>query len=529
MYKYSIICLIVIAGCFPGNLLAKRFDVTQYGVIPDGKTLTTEKIQQVIDLCSKDGGEVYFPAGVYLTGSLILKSNVSLYFANGSILKGSQSIEDYPLHGSSHSFAHDSLQMRTLLLADSQENIVIKGSGTIDGSGQSADFSLQQKVRPVRPMVLRFIACKNITVEDIMLRQSPMWMQQYVACENVRISGINVYNHANRHNDGLDIVGCKNVIITGCNISSDDDAICFKTLSAATNENIIVANNIVASNCNGIKIGTETRSAIKNFSISNNILKPTEVFSETWKRDIGIAGLAIESVDGADVSDIIVSGLVIKGYYTPLFIRLGNRGRKFKADDPKPAVGSIENISLTNIKGIAERPPEVVVSGIPGYKIKSIQLQNVTIIAKGNGKTSHTAIPVPEAISDYPTPMMFGLYLPAYGMYFRHIKDLTLDNVKLSYLEQDERHAIVLSDVTNAWIDRLKCLSPASNVSVFKIENSQEIIIRNPFVDNSAQSFLEVVGKDSKHIELEAKYLADIQELVRLDPEVDPQSISIIK
>ena len=107
--------------------------------------------------------------------------------------------------------------------------------------------------------------------------------------------------------------------------------------------------------------------------------------------------------------------------------RLGNRGQKYSEQDPDPPVGVIKDITITNFNGQSERPPECSVTGIPGHPVENLELNNVIIHAPGGGADSLIGLIVPEKIDAYPQVRMFGNNLPAYGIYFRHIKEIKIN------------------------------------------------------------------------------------------------------
>ncbi len=156
-------------------------------------------------------------------------------------------------------------------------------------------------------------------VEDVHLQNSAMWMQHYLACDHVHIRGIRVSNHVNGNNDGIDIDGCHDVLVSNCIIDSDDDAICLKATSPRSNENVTITNCVLSSVCNALKMGTESTGGCKNLTVSNcAIHKPGGA-----RR--GIAGIALEIVDGGNLDRVTISNITIDGYLSPIFLRLGNR------------------------------------------------------------------------------------------------------------------------------------------------------------------------------------------------------------
>jgi hypothetical protein len=484
------------------HIHAQEYNIAHFGAIGNGTTINTKAIQDAIDACHETGGEVVVPGGVFITGTIHLKSNVNLKLDSDAVLKGSPDLESYPFHPGSHGFEQEDLKMRALILADSAENIGISGSGTIDGNGESPVFEPDKDPGSVRPMVICFMNCSHIIVEDIKLVNSPMWMQQYVACEDLLIRGIVVHNHVNRNNSGLDIVGCRGVIISECNISSDDDGICLKTISGSPNDDILISYCMVRSNCDAIKIGTETRADHRYIVIKDCIVAKTGVFSKIWKRDIGAAGLALETVDGGIVEQVMVSDLVVGGVYTPLFIRLGNRGRKYSENGPDPPVGAMKDITITNFNGQSEGPPECSVTGIPGHLIENLELNNVTIHAPGGGDSSLVDLEVPEKTEACPQVQMFGNNLPAYGIYFRHIKGMKLKGLNIFIEQPDHRPAVYLEDVEGVDFDTFRAKAFPEVHALIKLVNARNITIKGTVVHPDASVFVKVAGKKSANIVL---------------------------
>jgi len=102
--------------------------------------------------------------------------------------------------------------------------------------------------------MIRFVSCRRVLVEGITLRESPMWVQHYLACDNVTIRDVTVRSRANSNNDGLDIDCCRNVSISDCDISSDDDAVVLKSTADRPCENVVITNCVLSSRCNGLKM-----------------------------------------------------------------------------------------------------------------------------------------------------------------------------------------------------------------------------------------------------------------------------------
>jgi len=157
-----------------------------YGAVGDGKTLNTQSIQKAIDACSASGGgTVYIPAGKYLSGTIILKNNVTLFIDKGGVLLGSANINDYPEIISTYRFYGDEWVKQSLIFSENSENIGVTGGGVIDGQGSAFKVTTKQKpdMYRNRPYIIRFIKCRNISVDNISMQNSAMWMQHYLACD----------------------------------------------------------------------------------------------------------------------------------------------------------------------------------------------------------------------------------------------------------------------------------------------------------------------------------------------------------
>jgi len=415
----------------------KVYDVRDYGAKGDGKTLCTGAIQRAIDRCSKDGGgTVYLAPGTFLSGTVRLKSDVVVRLAAGSTLLGSKDLRDYPPIVQAFRSYTDNYTNKSLIYAEKAERISIVGRGTIDGQGASFKGPYM-----VRPYTIRFIECNNITVEDITLRDSPMWMQHYMACDDVRISGVTIRSRVNNNNDGINIDSCRRVIISDCNISSGDDAIVLKSTSARICRDVTVSNCVVSSLCNGLKLGTESNGGFQNIVMTGCAIYDTR-----------LAGVALEIVDGGTMDRVVVSNITMAKIGAPIFLRLGNRARPFQKGTDKPGIGAMRNITISNIEATGANPTGCAIAGLPEAAIENVTLSNLRLSFDGGGTRAEAGRTVPEKPADYPEYSMFGR-LPAYGLYCRHVKGLKLLNVQLQLAKPDQRHAVVFEDVEDALID----------------------------------------------------------------------------
>ena len=309
--------LLILAGPLSQATAATAgvFDVHAYGAKGDGKTLDTKAIQDAIDACSTSGGgRVVLSGGAFLSGTLILKSHVILDIEAGAILLGSTKLVDYPAHVPTLRSYTDNYTDKSLIYAEKQENIGIIGQGAIDGQGGNKAF--QRKPYKQRPYLIRVIECRNVVVRGVTLRNSAMWTHHYLGCENVLIDGLTVQGHVNGNNDGVDVDSCEKVRIANCNINTLDDGICLKSTADRPCRYVTVTNCVVRSLCNGIKCGTESNGGFQDITISNCAVY-----------DTGLAGVALEMVDGGDLERVCVSGITMRNARGGIFVRLGNRAR----------------------------------------------------------------------------------------------------------------------------------------------------------------------------------------------------------
>ncbi len=314
---------------------AQSFDITKYGAIGDGKTVNTMAVQKAVDTCYRyGGGKVIVPTGIFIIGTVYLKSNVHLYLEAGAVLRGSPNLKDYTPYN----------QVRYgMLYAENAENINISGFGNIDGNGDNffdhgkaekiewggtqytrqkenfrkvldggiGDGPMTPKDRPYQMFI--FSQCKRVTIKDVFVTRAPMWTMHFADCDGVKVDGIRLWTNMLAPNaDGIDITSCNNVIITSCDIRSGDDAIAivgydhyfeipgFKKLRHLS-ENITVSNCNLQSYSSGIRIGFLDQNSVRNINISNchitNSTRGIGIFlrDEGSLENINISNMTIET------------------------------------------------------------------------------------------------------------------------------------------------------------------------------------------------------------------------------------------
>jgi polygalacturonase len=499
-------------------------DVRALGAVPDGKTLCTAVIQQAIDRCgTAGGGTVNFPPGVYLSGTVFLKSRVTLNLESGATLLGSPDLKDYPVRKAKIQSRTNLYNVRSLIFAEDLDGIAVVGRGTLDGNGGAYKYKAHNGTRP---LLLRVINCRDVLLENITMQNSGFWNQHFLACRRVQVRGVRVWNHTTYNNDGLDIDGCSDFIVSDCNFDSDDDALCLKSTFDRPCENVLVTNCVLSSHCNAFKMGTDSTGGFVNVTLSNcTIVSPRRSkFLNGSQR--GHSGIALEIVDGGLMDRIAVSNVTIDGPEAPIFIRLGNRGKGFlpagaRPEKEKYPIGTLRNVSLSDIVVTRAGKTGCSVVGLPGHDVENVTFNNVTIRSEGGGKKKWSSAVIPELPQNYPEGTMFGK-LPAHGLFCRHVRGLTLTDVRLLTDEPDGRHALVLDDVREANVSGLTCSHAPDAAPLVRLVQAQSVMIRG--CQPQAPVFLQIEGRNTADVALIGNDLRRVAKAVELGEEVLPTS-----
>jgi len=525
MKKFLLLSFLYII-CHVSSAQKIFYNVVDYGADITGNQISTGAIQNAIDDCAEiGGGTVYFPAGQYLSGTVFLKNNVSLHLEPGAILEGSKNLSDYPIVECGIRSYTDNYTNKSLIYGEGLKNISITGQGTIDGNGSAFkvermknDESVRQKdgfaFYKSRPYMIRIIDCENVSVKDINIINSPMWVQHYLACNNVVIDGITVESKVNFNNDGIDIDACENVRISNCNIHSGDDAIVLKSTMDKVCKNVAVTNCILNSNCNGFKLGTESNGGFENISFSNCIIHNTR-----------LAGIALELVDGGGFKNILVSNVNMDTVGCAIFIRLGDRARPYKENMEKPGMGSLNDIMISNIQASYVGRTGCSVTGLPGYLAGNITLNNIRLNFEGGGAKEFVTREIEEFPDKYPEFGMFGI-LPAYGFFCRHISGLTMENIELSYEYPDYRPAIYFNDVMEGRIKNLKASCEEDTETLMIIHDSKNIVVSECDVSKNTGALAYLKGS-SDNVAFINNNLFNSIKIYKKDPPVKDSGIIV--
>jgi len=503
---------------------ASQFNPGNFGAKGDGTAKDTAAVQSAIDACAAaGGGTVYFAPGAYLCGSVQLKTGVYLYLDAGATIKGSPDNEDYnkieKLDFKNDADAETSFFHYALIWAEDAQRIGILGPGTIDSN----------RTRRHGPKPTAWKRCQYLDVKGIHIINAPNYAISMLGTDYVNIDGVTILND---YCDGIDPDSCRNVIISNCHIESRDDCIVPKTSFSLGEhrscENITVTNCYLGTSANCFKLGTESGGDFKYITVSNCVMTGFNKLSPAT------SGISLESVDGANVDGVTISNIVMHDIDSPIFIRLGARLR-----DNAPAPGSLRNVLISDVVAVNASAPSSI-TGIPGSYPEGISLSNVRLTYVGGGPAlPDPNSPVPELEKEYPDADMFES-LPAYGLYCRHVKDLTLSNVHLLYTDNFQRRppegqpkpsapgdpgtALVADDVAGFDIDALHARA-AENSPVLRFVNVRDAFVRNSRAPENTGIYLHVSGGDSARIDFTNNAMLNAQAGVATAAELPPEIV----
>ena len=475
MKTYSLalmICLFWALSSFSALADTQYFNVKNYGAKGNGVHFDSPAIDKAIDAAAKvGGGTVYIPAGTYLSGSIHLKSNITLYLEQGSTIVAIQDTNAYDraepnewgdklrYQDFGHSHWHNSL-----IWGENLNNIAIIGPGRIWGKGLTRFIGRDKLPNTLGNKSIGLKNCHNVILRDFSILHGGHFGMLLTGVDNLTIDNLKI----DTNRDGMDIDCCRNVKVSNCFVNSPwDDGICLKSSFglgyARSTEDVTITNCWVSggyeegtmldatykpigpgysANFTGrIKCGTESNGGgFKNITISNCIFDSCQ-------------GLALESVDGALMEDITVTNITMRNIIScPIFIRLGSRMRG-PAGVP---IGTAKNIIISNLVAHDTKPGYCsIISGISGHDVENVQLNNIQIYCNGGGTAQMAQLVPPEKENAYPEPGMFG-NTPSYGFYLRHVNGIEFNNVQVSYTDKEERPAFHLLDVKNADFNHVK-------------------------------------------------------------------------
>ena len=350
-------------------------DILSFGAVGDGATLCTKPIQSAIDACaSGGGGTVTVPPGIFLTGTLYLRSHVNLHLEHAATLLGSPNLADYnPPDAYPQNFncaASEGWNSCHLIIAADVEDVALSGTGTIDGNGRAffakpkastvpheitwrrGYLNAADREHAVRPgQTVVFVECRDVSVTDISLVDATCWTLFLHGCDRVRVRGLSLRSddrHANT--DGIDIDCCRHVTVSDCLIDTGDDAITLRGDCRHLGDPSRVCEDIAVTNCVshtaacGIRIGVGT-GTIRD-AVFSNLVMCDAGFGIQIQCSYGSA-----TSKGVDISGLRFENIVCRRTAIPLRIYAGTEDATAKLEDIAMAHCSFEGFLDVEIAG----------------------------------------------------------------------------------------------------------------------------------------------------------------------------------
>ena len=497
-------------------------NIRNYGATGNGEHLDTKAIQKAIDVChGNQGGTVLFPPGRYLAGTLYLKSNVTLHLDAQAVLLGSRRIEDYASDTDCCRYVGESNKDRCLLYAENAERIRLEGSGTIDGQGRG--------IAGKRPMMMRFLNCRDVRVRDLAFRDGAAWCASFVLCDDIWVDSVTIHNRANHNGDGLDLDGCENVFISNCKLSCGDDCIALQTSEEKPCRNIVITNCVLSSDWAAIRFGPLSCGNFEDITMSNCVIH------DTWG-----CGIKLQMNEGACIENVLFSNLVMRHVTGPISLCLSDCvTRRDRPDQSPRPIRTFRNIQFSNVRAqVVVAPPFerfpgerlscISITGKTGHPIEGVSFTDVHITYAGGGSREHAGRRnVPELdFETTPEYFRFGI-LPAYGLYARHVRDLTLNNVSFDLENPDLRPAIVCDDVQDLEIAGLSARGNAEAESLLRLQQTRRAFIHGCHPTADTRVFVLVEGDASREIAVVDNDLRGVRTPAKIAHKAQPGALLV--
>lgn len=418
---------------------ANHFSIGDFGAVGDGKTTNTQAFARAIAACAeKGGGQVEVPAGTYLTGPIVLKSNIDLHVDAGAIVLFSKNFKDYPLVFAGYE-GRDTVMCQSPISGDNLHDVTISGEGAFDGQGQAwrpakrAKFSadlwdklvhsggvvdasgntwwpsaaamnggaalmrLRSSGQPLRisdyepyhdllrPSLLLLSNCKHVTLTGATFRNSPNWNLHLLLSDDLTVRGITLFNPAYAQNgDGIDFDSCRNVLMTGCNVNAGDDDICLKSgrdaegrkLNRPT-ENVTITHCTIGTGHGGIAIGSEMSGGVRNVTVSDCTMNGTEG-GLRFKTTRGRGGV----VENINISNIRMSNIIKEAIGFNMYYMIKGAKEQLKpVDETTP---QFRNFHISDIQ-CSGAQFAIQMHGLPEMPITDITLSDANLTAQEGG------------------------------------------------------------------------------------------------------------------------------------------------
>ena len=426
--------------------------ITEFGAIADGITLNTEAFAKAIDaVAQQGGGTVTVPAGLWLTGPIVLKSNINLHLEENALVLFTADHTQYPIIKTSFE-GLETRRCQSPVSANGAENIAITGKGVMDGNGDTwrpvkkgkmtssqwkklvasggvlnekgdvwypsegsikganacKEFNVPEGIETeeewnsirdwLRPVLLSFIKCKKVLLEGVTFKNSPSWCLHPLSCEDLTIYNISVSNPW--YSQNLDIESCNRVLVLDSSFDAGDDGICIKSgkdesgrLRGEPCQNVIIRNNVVLHGHGGFVVGSEMSGGVKNIYVDNCTFLGTDVglrFKSTRGRGGVVENIHINNINMINIPN---EALIFDLFYGGNAPGEGDTPGAPKEEAVPPVTEETPAFRDIFIKNVTAKNVgrAILFNGLPEMPIKNIFLENVTISDAKDGVTLNRA------------------------------------------------------------------------------------------------------------------------------------------
>jgi len=494
------------------DLGARVYNIRDFGAKGDGQALDTTALQKAIDTCSTEGGgTVLVPSGTFVIGTVELKSNITLHIAASGKLLGSgdgkqyHAVDAIPLEGD-HTLGDGNW---ALLFAVNAKNLTIEGPGTIDGQGAQFHSAVRGTPPPSglggnrRPYHILVYRCENFSVRNISMLDCAYHSIRVIQSQRVHMDSIYIHNRVNGNNDGFHFISAEYVTVSNCIVKSQDDACAL----FGSCKHITITNSFFSTRWSVFRFGG---GVAEDITVSNCLLH--EVYG---------CPIKLHADMGARFENISFSNLVLQNVTGPINFSVGPgaRGNRRQPQGDNATLPVVRNISFSNIHGTVTTDPAqlsessltsgynpgerhscISLNCVEGSTLENISFDNIHLTFGGGGTTEDAARrDLPEFAGEY-----FALGpMPAYGLYARHARGLTLNNIRFQTASPDLRPALVFDRTQDVAVTGLAVQGNPQAESVLRVRDSEHMLVTSPRVLNPSPAFLQIEGAGNANIIME--------------------------
>jgi polygalacturonase len=445
----------------------RSFNVKDFGAAGDGQANDTAAVNQAIERSNREGGgTIHFPAGKYMVASVHLMSNMQLLLDDAAVIEGLKEGYDPPetnAYDKYQDFGHSHFH-NAVMWGENIENFAVIG-GQVNGGGVTTGNPKPgggDKVFAIK-------VGKNLLFKNVTHMTGGHFVYLLNDCENVTIE----HDVIKKSRDAIDLMGCRNVAVTGCHYTGcGDDTLGIKSDYALgrriKSQNIYAWDNYFESGCNALQFGSETAGDFEHIRI--------------WNIKIGLAmkaGIGITCNDSARIKDVRYQNIEIKGATNPIYMLITDR---LRTGEKNVTPGTIKDIVIRDVTAgqcAAGRQGGVnptSITGLPDYQIENVTLENVKIVMPGGG-ASQDADVVPPYPKDY-SPRSLGPR-PASALFMRNVRGLTLKNISVSFEKPDGRPPLAIMSADGVTLDHVSIADKPADAEMMRLTDVKNLSIHD--------------------------------------------------